>query len=110
MIEKLKNKYVLGGAVALVVMGLGYYIWSSQGASPTLTSSETGGISAGSQELLATLGKLRGIKLDDKIFSDTAFVSLSDFGVTIPPEAAGRPNPFSPVGSSARSPATTTPR
>lgn len=109
MIDKLKNKYVLGAVVGGLVLVLGYYIWSSQGSSPLLSSSDEG-TSAVSQELLMTLGKLRTIKLDTNIFSDPAFVSLTDFGVTIPPEAAGRRNPFAPVGVGALPQSTTTPR
>lgn len=57
-----------------------------------------------SQEILATLGNLRTIKLDNSIFSDPLFISLSDFGVNIPPAAAGRRNPFAPVGQNGPTP------
>ncbi len=105
----LKNKFVTGGVAAIVVLGLGYYVWSSSGSSALLTSSDAG-TSPVSQELLATLSRLRTIKLDPAIFTDPSFASLTDFGVTIPPQAAGRRNPFAPIGSGAgaAAPATTT--
>jgi hypothetical protein len=59
----------------------------------TTTSSDT----ALSQDLLVTLQNLHTIKLDNSIFSDPAFKSLTDFGVTIPSEEVGRRNPFAPL-------------
>lgn len=94
----LKNKKILGGIAAVAVLGLGYYVWSSSSEGPLL-SSAPGIASPISQEILATLGQLHTIKLDPAIFTNPAFVSLTDFGVTIPPQNAGRRNPFSPVGS-----------
>ena len=91
----LGNKNVLGGVAILAVLGLGYYIWSSTSSAPLLSSDAT---SVGSQEILATLGRLHTIKLDPALFQDPTFTSLSDFGVTIPPQEAGRRNPFAPVG------------
>ncbi len=96
----LKNKTVMGGVVAAIILGLVYYVWSSQGAAPLLTDTSAG-TSPASQEILTTLGQLRTIKLDPSLFSDPVFMSLSDFGVTIPPQNAGRRNPFEPVGSAA---------
>ena len=45
-----------------------------------------------------TLQSIHSIKLDNSIFTDPVFVSLTDFGVTIPPENVGRPDPFVPLG------------
>jgi hypothetical protein len=54
---------------------------------------------------LVTLSNLRTIELDESIFQEPIFMSLSDFGVVIPPEAIGRRNPFAPISASAVSPA-----
>lgn len=92
----LKNKtllYLLGGVI--VVAGV-YYVWKSQGPTPTLVESAA---MPGSQHILDTLNQLHTINLDPTIFTDPVFMSLSDFGVTIPPQQAGRRNPFAPVGS-----------
>lgn len=96
MLALLKKNMVVVGVLAAAVAAL-FYFYSSSGGGATLTSSaETS--SPVSQEILATLGNLRTIRLDNSLFADPLFVSLSDFGVSIPPAAAGRRNPFAPVG------------
>lgn len=92
----LKNKYVLEGLAGFAVLCLGFYLWTTSGSTPLLSESQASPVS---QELIATLGKLHTITLDQTVFSDPVFVSLNDFGVTIPPEATGRRNPFAPVGA-----------
>lgn len=94
----IKNKLLMGALAAVAVVGLGYYLWSSSASSPLLSSGGEG-TSPISQEILVTLGQLRTIRLDPGVFTDPTFVSLSDFGVTIPPQNAGRRNPFAPVGA-----------
>jgi len=102
-----KNMVIIG--IVIAAAGVLYYFYSSDSGGALLTSSE-GTDSPVSQEILATLGNLRTIRLDNSIFSDPLFMSLSDFGVTIPPAAAGRRNPFAPVGQNgpAAAPAATT--
>ena len=92
----LKNKFVVGGVGAVLVLTLAYYLWTSAGNSALLTTND--GTSPLSQEILTTLGQLHTIRLDPAIFTDPVFASLTDFGVTIPPQNAGRRNPFAPVG------------
>ncbi len=76
-----------------MVAGYVYFAYfSGPSASPTLTSSDAS-ITL-SQNLLVTLQNLHTIKLDNTIFTSQAFISLSDFGVTIPPQNVGRRNPF----------------
>ncbi len=98
----LKNTYVQGGLALLAVAWLVYYLFTSAGSAPALTAE--GGTSPLSQELLLSLGKLNTITLDPAIFSDPVFISLTHFGVTIPPETAGRRNPFAPVGTPSAAP------
>lgn len=93
----LKNKTLLEVLGLLLVLGGGYYWWSSSGSSATLTSSGES-TSPLSQEILTTLAQLQTIKLDPAVFTDPAFQSLTDFGVTLPPQQVGRRNPFEPVG------------
>ena len=92
------NKMLIGGVLALGVLAWAYFAVFT-GESGELLS-ETKGVSPVSQELLVTLSNLRTIRLDEAIFKDPVFVSLSDFGVTIPLQTIGRRNPFAPVGSS----------
>ena len=83
--------------VVVAALGLMYYFYSRGSSGELLTAeSQTSPVS---QEILAILGNLRTIRLDNSVFADPLFLSLSDFGVTIPPAAAGRRNPFAPVGT-----------
>lgn len=101
--EFLKNNMVLlGGVFAVGGLVWIYFVFFSGGSSEELLS-QGEVASPVSQELLVTLSNLRTIKLDETVFEDPVFMSLSDFGVTIPPEPVGRRNPFAPVGASAGS-------
>lgn len=97
MLALIKKNMVVIGVIVAALAAL-YYFYSSSGGGATLTSSADAQ-SPVSVEILATLGNLRTIKLDNSLFADPLFISLSDFGVTIPPAAAGRRNPFAPVGA-----------
>lgn len=92
----------------LIVAVLAGVIWyglsSGSSAPPLLTTDEPiiGGTLAqtsAEQEIVGTLLALRAVTLSGTIFSDPAFTTLQDFGTTIVPEAAGRPNPFAPLTS-----------
>lgn len=49
---------------------------------------------------LSVLLNVRNIKLDDAIFSDSAFGTLRDSSIELISEGnEGRPNPFAPIGS-----------
>ena len=49
------------------------------------------------QELIALLLELRGITLDESIFADPVFASLTDFSPALVPEPTGRVNPLAPM-------------
>lgn len=89
----LKNKILLGLLVATSVGALLYW-WSSTSSSPVLTQEDSSPLST---DFLATLGNLTTIELNESIFTDETFRTLTDFGVTIPPQATGRRNPFAPI-------------
>ena len=95
MLALLKKNIVVIGVLVSAAAVL-FYFFSSGGSSATVTVTQEE--SPVSHEILATLGNLRTIKLDNSLFQDPLFLSLSDFGVSIPPAAAGRRNPFAPVG------------
>lgn len=92
------NKWLIGGVLVLALVVWGYFMFFQGQGGPLLSG--TGGKEASpiSEELLVTLGNLHTIRLDDALFKNPVFLSLSDFGVTIPPEQVGRRNPFAPVG------------
>lgn len=56
------------------------------------------------QDFLARLKELRELKLQNELFSDEEFLSLTDFAVGVVDEDAGRPNPFAPVPGLSRTP------
>jgi hypothetical protein len=88
-----KNMTSIGGVVILILAVYVYFTYFGTSSAP-LTASDN----AVSGNLLATLGSLHTIKLDNSIFTNPVFVSLSDFGTTIPPQSSGRGNPFAPIG------------
>ena len=90
-----KNKGMLGGIVVAVLCAMLYLTFFQSGSAPALSSTDQ--TSPVSQDLLVALQNLHTIALDNGIFSDPVFVSLTDFGVTIPPENVGRRNPFIPL-------------
>lgn len=104
-----KNKTVTGVLVlaVFIVLCFLFYSWSGNSSS-TLTESNSDAGQMG-QALLITLAGLNTIRLDGSIFSDPVFVSLTDFGVVIPPQPSGRRNPFLPIGSSAAAKTPTVP-
>ncbi len=85
---------LMGLLAAAAIAGLLYW-WSGQGPTTTLVTEESQ--SPLSTDLLATLGNLNTITLDETLFTDEIFQSLTDFGVTIPEQSAGRRNPFAPI-------------
>ncbi|MEK7109332.1 MAG: hypothetical protein AAB919_02750 [Patescibacteria group bacterium] len=89
-----KNKTTIGGGAALLLAGYVYFTYFSGGSAPLTALSADQAVSG---ELLVTLNSLGTIDLDNKIFSNPVFVSLSDFGVSIPPQESGRRNPFAPI-------------
>jgi hypothetical protein len=91
----LSNNKVLLAIVLVFVVGIGYYTLSSEDSSAPLTSSDQAPTES-SQELLTVLANLETLQLNEEVFSDQVFLSLSDFGVTIAPEPVGRRNPFLP--------------
>ncbi len=49
---------------------------------------------------LSLLLNVKSISLEDKIFSDIAFISLKDSSILITQDGTeGRPNPFAPIGT-----------
>jgi hypothetical protein len=102
--DLLKNSKILAALVLVAVLALGYFAYSSLTSPAPATVTQTSPVS---QNLLLALSNLHTIRLNGSIFSDPAFQSLSDFGVVIPPEPAGRRNPFQPIGGSVGTTGTT---
>lgn len=81
----------------LALLGLWVYMtyFSDAGSDATLTADH--GASPLPPDILLTLSTLHTLTLDSSLFSDPVFSSLTDFGVAIPPQNAGRRNPFAPL-------------
>lgn len=101
-----KNKTTVLGLVVLVVLAWGYFTYFGGSSSAPLTAVPSDAAISG--DLLTVLGSLHTIKLDNSIFTDPVFLSLSDFGTTIPPQTPGRSDPFAPIGAVSLSGAGTT--
>lgn len=92
------NRTVIGAAVLGVLLIAGYFLFGgSSGGSSLLSSSPAP--SNESQQLLATLGDLHSVSLDNTIFKNQIFMSLMDFGTVIPTQPVGRHNPFAAAGA-----------
>lgn len=102
MLDFLKENKVLTGIIVAVVLVVGGYFAYGTGSSDELLTTTDAGTptSQVSKELLSVLANLKSISLDTSIFTDPAFLSLSDFGTTIPLEPVGRDNPFAPLTQS----------
>ena len=103
----LDNKTTLMAALLGALLIGGYYVFWGGSSEPSLVQTQVESASLEGQQLLAILGDLHALTLDDAIFKDPVFVSLNDYGVVIPVQPLGRSNPFAPV---AATPAATSPR
>lgn len=91
----LQHKLTVAIGVLVIAGGIWYGMSGGATAQPLLATDTP--LSAGDQELVATLLELRAVSLNGTIFSDPIFLSLKDFGKEIVPEPVGRPNPFAPL-------------
>lgn len=73
-----------------------YFFSAPQESALNVTNVQAAGSEA-DQELIALLLELKGIRLDNAIFSDTTFQSLTDFSKELVAEPIGRINPFAPI-------------
>lgn len=95
------NKFK-GLIITCVILGIGFIAYTyfiSQPEEQTLSAQNTSDAPVVDQDLISLLLTLRSIKLDEKIFSDTAFRSLEDFSKELIAEPVGRNNPFAPLGA-----------
>lgn len=120
----MKNQKLLIIVIAVVVLGLGGYLYfsgkstSSDTPSPTRTlSSDTTGAnpvaltndsstasvsnSAQASEIITLLKNISSIRLETRILQSPSFLALVDSSIILPPIAvSGRVNPFSSTGAS----------
>jgi hypothetical protein len=90
------NKSSIG---VIVIVGLLIYVYFSYFRSSTEQLISSTPTSDSTSKLLVALASLHTITLDNSIFTDPVFLSLSDFGIQIDPQNVGRRNPFAPPQS-----------
>lgn len=101
--QLLKNKHfvIVGGIIIALV--LVFFVFFGFGGddvsgelSVDLTFSDPVEEILGRQ-ILSSLNKVKGIKMDSDFLADQTFQSLQDFTVTIPKQNAGRRDPFAVI-------------
>jgi hypothetical protein len=82
----------------LIIGGIGYYLYIQNANIALDTVSATSNeASREAAEFLSGLNELRAMNLDDSLFNDSRFRSLSIFELPVTPVPVGRENPFSEV-------------
>ena len=95
--KNLLGKIAIPVVIALVLFGAYFYFFSGS-AAPDSGSLVVTGNSGQNDEILQLLLKLKSLPFDTSVFQTPTFLSLRDFGQTIPSQPKGRPNPFAPIG------------
>ena len=103
------NKSLLIGLVVAIAVVYGICLYPNSGGSGGLLTTTPTSSATAVADLLVALANLQAVKLDSSVFSDPVFQSLSDFGVPIPSQPIGRPNPFLPLSGSGGSSSITLP-
>ncbi len=92
-------KNILFAVVFAVILWIGYKVFFS-GDDAVLSTQDVLVISQATrdtQDFLTKLQQLRGIQLDESIFTDARLQSFIDHRQPIVPEPVGRANPFAPL-------------
>jgi hypothetical protein len=107
LIAKYKNLIILGGVV--IVGGVVFVTMSGGNAALTGAPPQDSESAQIEQELINELLQLQAIELNNAIFNNALFLSLTDFSKPLEEERVGRNNPFAPVGAAAAATTTATP-
>lgn len=90
---------IIAGVILVALLGAGYFYTTRDRVSDAdllvgipITSEQ-----AIDGDLLSTLRELKRLRLDESIFSDQSFLSLTDQSRPLPPQTSGRINPFAPL-------------
>lgn len=97
----LKNKKIIFGVLAVIVLFLGYrffFVKETEDAGPSVLIEDKTSVSENERTILQLLADMQSLRLDASILKNKNFLSLEDFSVPLQPEPQGRPNPFAPVG------------
>lgn len=91
-----KNK---GTILILIIVILGFWAYNKFFTTPDDVLEDDGGEIVG-EDVLRLVDNLDTIKLKADVFEKQSFKSLVDITANIPPQPAGRENPFAPIGQS----------
>jgi len=94
-----KNAVIIISIVVILLVAYMYFNQSSAPSASYLVSNNPSTDSADAKYIYNILQQMAKVTLNDSIFSDPVFQSLKDNTVSFPAQAAGRSNPFAPVGS-----------
>ena len=97
-----KNLIIVVVLIVLVAVAAYFYVGRDQ-SGDTLLVGVQGENPAVDGDLLSALRELKKLKLDQEIFKNPAWLSLSDFSQTLAPQEKGRINPFAPFSSTGTS-------
>lgn len=108
MTSKIKNIIILSVIIVAIVLVYIFFIKKTPeennlvSSPPNVVLSETTTLNQNSsitKDLLSVLLSVKSIKLEDSIFSNTAFISLKDSSISLTQTGdEGRTNPFAPIG------------
>ncbi|MEA2715292.1 MAG: hypothetical protein QOG91_320 [Candidatus Parcubacteria bacterium] len=94
------SKKTLIVIVVIVVIAAAVYFYFQGGSAPVAgtaalqTQTETADVGRNVNFLL---NQVEALKIDALLFKDTAYGTLVDYTVQIPPQIVGRDNPFAPI-------------
>lgn len=97
LFKKFKTVIIVVLVIAIAFVAYSYFF--AKPTEPVLSVQAVSTTPSVDQDLIAILLQLKSIKLDDAIFSDSAFKSLQDFSQELVQEPIGRNNPFAPLGA-----------
>lgn len=84
--------------LVIVAGGLGYYFFFFNSGATSAISTTSGTASDAELSFISLVGKLDPIVFDTSVLSDPRFTSRESIRTAIVPEAAGRKDPFAPIG------------
>jgi len=97
---KTRNLIIIGAIIVIIALAGYFYTNRDQSSNALLLVNEGSATASVDSDLLNALRTLKQLKLDSSIFSNAAWLSLTDFSQILPTQSSGRTNPFAPIGSS----------
>ncbi|MFZ1987810.1 MAG: hypothetical protein WAV21_02130 [Minisyncoccia bacterium] len=92
-----KNRSVVIGLGAIVIIAVGYLLFSGSAAPAADLTMSNEAASPAELFFVNKASELGTIEFDTTVLSDPRFLALIDMKTVILPETAGRPDPFAPI-------------